>query len=87
MRKPIRTSDQILADMQERWHALKEAWVQDGCPSSAPSLHEFNHHDKKLADYLWNKARADREEDRRKHPNAKRNQPFAPNGAPNRHLP
>jgi hypothetical protein len=66
--------DTKLLAMQERWHYLKKVWVEAGCPASGGQLAAFHRHDRELSDYLWNKAKADRDEDRRKHPRAKRNQ-------------
>jgi hypothetical protein len=76
--KNLNPPDQILLDMQTKWHQLKRAWVDAGCPSTGQTRRAFDHHDRKLSDYLWEKAKKDREEDRRLHPKAKRNQPVEP---------
>ncbi len=68
-----RPKDDHELSLREEWYARKEEWVKDGCPSSAPSKHAFDFVDRKLSDYLWNRAKGEIEADRKAHPRAKRN--------------
>ena len=71
------TSDPKEAELRARWHATK------GDPASHAEVH------KELSDYLWDRAMRSIEEDRKKHPKAKRNQPVPSpvSGPPRRCLP
>lgn len=75
--------------LREAWHEAKEAWEADGRPSSSPSRLRFNRADSSLSTYLWNRVQREIEEDRRKHPRAKRNLPVGAErpGGGGRHLP
>lgn len=70
-----RPKDERELILREDWYKAKEAWVKDGCPDSAPSEKAFRFIDKKLSDYLWERARSEIEEDRKRHPKARRNAP------------
>ena len=56
--------------LRDRWHAARELGSEV----------EKRRTDRELCDYIWSRAIAEREADRKKHPKAKRNLPVAPGG-------
>lgn len=72
--KKLPTKDSREENLRHEWHRAKEALAEAGFPDSGVARQHFNHVDKQLSDYLWQRTLDDIEEDRRRHPKAKRNQ-------------
>lgn len=88
------TSDPVERRLRSLWYStrdsMNEAFVAEaaGQPNNLPIKTRHHHRvDRMLSSYLWNRTLADIEEDRRKHPKAKRNQPVPPDSSPTRWLP
>ena len=60
--------------LQALWHERRKEWVAEGSPDTGQAWQALSFIDTKLSDRLWRKAAMRIEEDRRKHPKAKRNQ-------------
>lgn len=58
--------------MRKNWHDTKKRAEENPSPDSTLAHVQA---DRELSSYLWNRAKAEVEEDRRKHPRAKRNAP------------
>jgi hypothetical protein len=83
-------SDPQEAILREQWHTAKQEWVDAGAPDSGIMHQHFQHVDRQLSDYLWKRASDEREDDRKRHPKARRNLPRefpAGDGTPTRVLP
>lgn len=76
--RPLVSQDPREQELRERWHALKRAAAAPSATGDARLAFEIA--DADLSAYLWDRTRKDIDEDRRKHPKAKRNQ-SAPEGA------
>lgn len=68
-------SDPQEAILREQWHTAKQEWVDAGAPDSGIMHQHFQHVDCQLSDYLWKRASDEKEDDRKRHPKAKRNLP------------
>lgn len=64
--------------MRLEWHHRRKLWLDEGSPESGQAWRSFAHIEAKLRKYLWDKCVAKMEEDRRKHPKARRNQIAVP---------
>lgn len=86
MTRTFPTKDPKEAQLRGQWHAAKAAFDKDPSASNAAA---FKHASSTLADYIWGRMSKEIEEDRRKHPKAKRNQPkpFGATPSGNRCLP
>lgn len=78
------TSDPEEHAMREKWHATKAIWEAEPCLETREA-HELA--SGRLTNYIWNRACAQRDEDRRKHPKAKRNLPKEADATSNRAIP
>lgn len=67
--------DPVEMKLRAEWHKAKHEWEADGKPDNAPSKRQFDFVNKLLSDHLWNRTQKNIEEDRKKHPKAKRNAP------------
>lgn len=76
--KKLRASDPKEDALRAKWYETREAWVTDGSPDSGQAHHAFFFVDHQLCTYIWNRALAEREADRKAHPKAKRNAPVPP---------
>jgi hypothetical protein len=88
--RKLPASDPREENLRHEWHRAKEALANAGFPDSGPTRHAFNHADRQLSDYLWRRTLDDIEEDRKRHPKAKRNQkspPQDPSAVSTRFLP
>jgi hypothetical protein len=82
---------------RERWklvrasdpkeQALREDWYTARDEMEAGTSNRFHAANERLAKYLWNRAQAEREADRIRHPKAKRNLVSAEKGGGGRALP
>lgn len=77
-------SDPAEAELRQLWHQHKVLSDSDPTPDNVRTFHEVH---RKLSDYLWQRVQTEVENDRKRHPKAKRNQPVQRNGVPSRHLP
>ena len=84
MTKTFQCSDPKEANYRETWHRAKAKYEENPTPAT---LGWFKAADRTLSDYIWNRTLREIEEDRRKHPKAKRNQPAVNNPDKQRHLP
>lgn len=73
--------------LQALWHQRRKEWVAEGSPDSGATWQAFSFIETKLTDHLWRKRASVIEEDRKKHPRAKRNAPYQRNEASTRFLP
>ncbi len=81
--------EMTIGEMQLKWHNLKHEIEQERDGERVSFLNiAFRAHERELAGRLWDAAVQLREEDRRKHPKAKRNlPPPIHETAPDRYLP
>lgn len=68
--KTLVASDPVEQEMRTAWHAAKDA----GNWEAKRAI------ERKLSDYIWNRVQKVIEEDRKKHPKAKRNLPVGSEG-------
>ena len=73
-----KSSDPEEQRLRDLWYEAKRALEIDGNPDTGNSRFAFNHIDSQLTTYLWDRAVQLREDDRKKHPKAKRNLPVPP---------
>lgn len=73
-----KSSDPEEQRLRDLWYEAKFHLEVNGNPDSGTFRHAFNHIDDILTKYLWDRAVSLREEDRKKHPKAKRNLPVPP---------
>lgn len=72
----IPCSDPKEMQLRDNWYEAKAALEAVGFPDSGPERQKFRAADKTLTDYVEKKRWEAVEEDKRKHPKAKRNLPF-----------
>lgn len=84
--RPLSCSDPEEQRLRDRWHALKRAAETSPC---ADARQAFAVVDAQLSGYIWKRAQATIDADRKRHPKAKRNQPVPASvpGVPGRCLP
>jgi len=75
--QPLVSSDPEEQRLREQWHRLRRLSTSPG--STYDERQAFEVADAQLSKYIWDRAAAIVEADRRKHPKAKRNQ-GVPNG-------
>lgn len=73
--KRLRAVDPVEDNLRSDWYKAKDALVDAGLPDTGAHRQAFNYIDKRLSDYLWNRAKTEVEADRQRHPKALRNQP------------
>lgn len=86
--RQLTASDPEEESLRVAWRKAREQLREMGDPDTGPDRQAFNYANYRLTSFLWDRAKADIEADRRKHPKAKRNQPVPlRDGPPNRYLP
>lgn len=73
--RPLPAQDAEEQRLRDEWHRTKTAWASTGHQDGTPEAREHQKIDRLLTEYLWRRTMATIEEDRRKHPKAKRNMP------------
>ena len=79
----LKCSDPVEDDLRRQWYAADAARSN----GDAAAGEHFTRVDDKLKSYLWKRACAEREEDRKKHPKARRNQVYTGPSGEGRALP
>lgn len=67
------TKDEREDEMRSRWYAAKIGLEAAGSPDSGKERDAFQQINDELCNYLWKRTMDEIEEDRRRHPKAKRN--------------